>query len=125
MPEDEKDRKGFVVTDKRSPADAEPGPEAAAEAPRREPADRPDARLPKIDFATFIFSLNSAVLAHLGIVEDPAGGGISRNLPLAKQTIDLLGMLQEKTRGNLDADEERMLNDILYDLRIRYVRETA
>lgn len=81
--------------------------------------------LPKIDFAMFIFSLNSSVLVNLGVLEDPAGGSRSKNLPAAKQTIDILAMLQEKTRGNLTKQEEDMLKHILYDLRILYVKEAG
>lgn len=81
--------------------------------------------LPGINFATFIFSLNSSALVQLGMVEDPISGEISKNLPLAKQTIDLLSMLEEKTRGNLETDEAAMLKNILYDLRIHYVKETG
>jgi hypothetical protein len=131
-------KKDFVVKDKRqftetasSPEqDKERGSDPTAEA-ADDPADEPgepaagssEARLPKIDFATFIFSLNSAVLVHLGAMEDPATGQDAKNLAMAKQTIDILGMLEEKTRGNLTPDEENMLKNILYDLRIRYVRE--
>jgi Domain of unknown function (DUF1844) len=82
-------------------------------------------QLPNVDFATFIFSLNSAVLVHLGVIEEPGTGAKIKNLDLAKQTIDILGMLEEKTRGNLSPDEEQMLKNILYDLRIHYVRETG
>lgn len=81
--------------------------------------------LPTINFATFIFSLNSSALVQLGMMEDPMTGEKSKNLPLAKQTIDLLSMLEEKTQGNLDADEAGMLKNILYDLRIHYVKETG
>lgn len=80
-------------------------------------------QLPEINFATFIFSLNTSVLVHLGIIEDPASGKKVKNLALAKQTIDILGMLEEKTRGNLTEDEKNMLKHILYDLRIIYVKE--
>lgn len=80
--------------------------------------------LPAINFATFIFSLNSSALVQLGMMEDPTSGEKSKNLPLAKQTIDILSMLEEKSRGNLDADEAAMLKNILYDLRIHYVKET-
>jgi hypothetical protein len=80
------------------------------------------APLPAINFATFIFSLNSSALVQLGMMEDPMTGEKSENLPLAKQTIDILSMLEEKTRGNLDADEAAMLKNILYDLRIHYVK---
>jgi hypothetical protein len=80
--------------------------------------------LPAINFATFIFSLNSSALVQLGMMEDPMTGENVKNLPLAKQTIDILSMLEEKTRGNLDVDEAGMLKNILYDLRIHYVKET-
>jgi hypothetical protein len=80
--------------------------------------------LPAINFATFIFSLNSSALVQLGMMEDPMTGENVKNLPLAKQTIDILSMLEEKTRGNLAADEAAMLKNILYDLRIHYVKES-
>jgi len=80
-------------------------------------------QLPEINFATFIFSLNTSVLVHLGIIDDPASGKKVKNLTLAKQTIDILGMLEEKTRGNLTKDEKSMLKHILYDLRMIYVKE--
>ncbi len=79
--------------------------------------------LPALNFATFIFSLNSSALVQLAMLEDPMTGEKTKNLPLAKQTIDILSMLEEKTRGNLDADEAAMLKNILYDLRILYVKE--
>ncbi|MGD8702378.1 MAG: DUF1844 domain-containing protein [Desulfosarcina sp.] len=88
---------------------------------------RPDSQspLPAINFATFIFSLNSSALVQLGLMEDPISGEKTKNLPLAKQTIDILSMLEEKTAGNLDTDEAAMLKNILYDLRIHYVKETG
>ncbi|MCW7754540.1 DUF1844 domain-containing protein [Desulfobotulus sp. H1] len=77
---------------------------------------------PKIDFTTFILSLNASALVHLGVVEDPGTGQRCRNLALAKQTIDILGVLEEKTKGNLKEDEERLFLHLLQDLRLRYVR---
>jgi hypothetical protein len=79
--------------------------------------------LPVITFSTFIVSLNAAVLANLGIIDEPGAGKRTKNLLMAKQTIDVLAMLEEKTRGNLTQDEATMLQSILYDLRIIYVRE--
>ena len=67
--------------------------------------------------------MNSAALVHLGVIEDPATGKSEKNLPMAKQTIDMLGMIEEKTKGNLTDDEAHMLKNILYELRIIYVRE--
>lgn len=81
--------------------------------------------MPEINFATFIFSLNSSALVNLGMIDDPATGGKSKNLAMAKQTIDILAMLQEKTRGNLTNDEDNMLRSVLYDLRILYIKENA
>ncbi|MDY0163132.1 DUF1844 domain-containing protein [Desulfobotulus sp.] len=77
---------------------------------------------PKIDFTTFILSLNASALVHMGVVEDPGTGRRQPNRALAKQTIDILGMLEEKTRGNLKEDEQRIFLHLLQDLRLRYVR---
>lgn len=92
------------------------------EAAGQEPGGIP---LPKIDFSMFIFSLNSSVLVHLGVLDDPATGKKSKNMDAAKQTIDILGMLEEKTRGNLTDQERDMLKHILYDLRMIFAREAG
>ena len=84
-------------------------------------ADGAGQDLPAIDFTTLILSLSHAVLLHLGDAPDPATGERSVDLPLARQNIDLIAMLQEKTRGNLEGSEERMLAQALFDLRMRYV----
>ena len=80
-----------------------------------------DAELPAIDFITFVLSLHHSVLMHLGAAPDPTTGARSKNLTLAKQTIDLLGLLQEKTRSNLAGAEDRTLEEVLYELRLSYV----
>ena len=82
-------------------------------------ADAPQA-LPEIDFATFVLSLGSSALVHLGEATDDDGEK-RKNLPLAKQTIDLLALIQDKTKGNLDEGESQLLSALLYDLRIKYV----
>lgn len=94
---------------------------AEFEALRQEEAH---AELPAVDFATFVLSLNHSALMHLGVAPDPSTGTTELSLPLARQTIDLVALLQEKTRGNLTGEEERILEQILYELRLRYV-ETA
>jgi hypothetical protein len=76
--------------------------------------------LPAVDFSTFVMSLTHSALVHLGDAPDPAGARGS-HLPMARQTIDLLALLQEKTRNNLQGPEERLLEQALYDLRLRYV----
>ena len=76
--------------------------------------------LPAIDFATFVLSLSHSVLMHLGDAPDPSGGAPKRDVAMAKQTIDLLAVIQEKTAGNLTGQEERLLNQVMIDLRARY-----
>jgi hypothetical protein len=83
-----------------------------------------DYQLPEINFPTFIFSLNSSALLNLGVIEDPATNQKAKNLLLAKQTIDILGMMEEKTKGNLSDDEANMLKTMLYELRMLYVKES-
>jgi len=82
-----------------------------------------ESQLPEVNFPTFIMSLNVSALANLGAIEDPTTGQKNKNLLLGKQTIDILVMLEEKTRGNLTNEEENMLKNILYDLRMIYVKE--
>jgi hypothetical protein len=79
-----------------------------------------DGTLPAIDFSTFVMSLSHSVLVNLGDAPDPEGKR-STHLELARQTIDLLALLQEKTRNNLTGTEEHLLEQALYDLRLRYV----
>ncbi len=78
-----------------------------------------------IDFYTFVLSLGSSAFVHLGDAPHPESQKVEVDLGLAKQTIDLLGMLQEKTRGNLTPEEERFLQTLLSDLRLRYVARST
>jgi hypothetical protein len=79
--------------------------------------------LAHVDFTTFILSLSHSALMHLG--EAPTEtGDVEVDLALARQTIDLIGMLEEKTKGNLTGDEERLIAQILFDLRMRYVERS-
>jgi hypothetical protein len=81
----------------------------------------PPRTLPDIDFATFILSLGSSALLNLGEIVDPMTGKTDVNLPLAKQTIDIIAMLVEKTKGNLTAAEDQLVSSLLYDLRMKFV----
>lgn len=127
----EEKEKGFVVKDRRMFSQEDKPEETARVEPVAKDAKadaEPQARqdpppLPQINFPTFVASLNASALVHLGVIEDPVSGKAEKNLPMAKQTIDILSMLQEKTSGNLTTDEEAMLKSILYDLRILYVKE--
>jgi hypothetical protein len=146
------DKSGFTVSDRRifSDSASEPAAVAGAEAPSPGPApgqgakNAPDAppaatgptaptgpgeagsarELPVVDFHTFILSLGSSALLHLGELEHPDGGPARTDLPLAKHTIDIIAMLQDKTRGNLTPPEERLIESLLYDLRLRFVERS-
>jgi len=89
----------------------------------RDKSRKTESRLPAINFSTFVFSLNSSALVHLGVIADPVSGKTEKNLAVAKQTIDIIGMLKEKTAGNLTDEEKRLLETALRDLRILYVKE--
>ncbi len=80
---------------------------------------------PEITFSSLIFSLSSTAFMQLGALPDPNTGKTEKNLPLAKQTIDLLGVLREKTRGNLEQEEENLFEHLLYDLRMAYIKEVG
>ncbi len=85
------------------------------------PSDKKES-LPKIDFSSFILSLYSSGLVQLGQVEDPSSGKKSVNLDLAKHTINLIAMLEEKTRGNLTEDEKNLINTLLSEIRVAFVK---
>ena len=129
----EKEESGFKVADRRlftadgdlrdkEPAEpgstdgtiptlnASPAPESPAE------GDMP------MTFEALIFSLSTTALLQLGMAPHPETGRQEKDLPGAKQTIDILEMLQEKTRGNLTADEGQLLEECLYDLKMTYVK---
>lgn len=97
--------------------------DSTAEAADSDKTSEAETQLPEINFVTFVLSLNASALVNLGLVEDPSSNTNVKNLSLAKQTIDILGMLQEKTRGNLSADEENLIKHVLYELRMFYVKE--
>jgi hypothetical protein len=80
---------------------------------------------PQIDFVTFVMSLASSAFVHMGDAPHPETGETAEHLALAKQTIDILGMLEAKTKGNLTADEDHFLENLLMDLRLRYVQKTS
>ena len=135
MENEKEERRGFRVTDRRRFAETgeargdEP-PEAAAEAPpagqRSEPSEaRPGqsghAISEPVNFSTFVLGLSTQALLHLGEIPNPMTNAVERDLEAAKHVIDILGILLEKTRNNLDSGEHTLLESVLYDLRMRYV----
>jgi hypothetical protein len=138
---------GFTVNDRRSFAGAtdlpqspaEPPPVAAPPPPERvaAPSSSSDALMPDVeggdfevggdtgvDFHTFILSLGSSALLHLGELDHPDGAPSEPDLPLAKHTIDIIAMLEQKTKGNLTSPETRLVESLLFDLRLRYVERS-
>jgi len=141
--EEEKKEKGFVIKDRRhfdesgttrdepeTGADREKPADSPADWPsdartEKGPADAEEAGLPEMNFAGFILSLSTTAMFHFGDFPDPVTREAKRNLVAAKQTIDILNILETKTKGNLDEDEKQLLEGILYELRMRYVKEMS
>ena len=141
---DNNDEKGFSVKDRRAfTEDGDARPESSqdetekaekvkdasseVESVVKEETERvaeDTTPLPEINFASFILSLHTSVLFHFGDLKDPANEKTMRNLPAAKQTIDLIYMLQEKTKGNLNEYEKKLIEEVLFELRMRYVKES-
>src|SRR2546426_5504062 len=87
-------------------------------------ASSDEKKAPALDFTALVLSLGSSAIVHLGEAPDPTTGQ-KRDQPeltMAQQSIDLLAMLQEKTRGNLTAEEARFLENMLFDLRMLFVQ---
>jgi hypothetical protein len=78
-------------------------------------------KTPPVDFSTFILGLASNAFLQMGVAPDPGGPAVEKNLVLARQTIDIVGLLKEKTRGNLTPEEQQLLDALLYDLRVQFV----
>jgi hypothetical protein len=79
--------------------------------------------MPQLDFGTFVLSMSSSALVYLGEVPEPETGQMMENVLAAKQTIDILCMLESKTKGNLTDQEARLLKDMLFELRMKYVQK--
>ncbi len=88
--------------------------------PHDDEAERPDCLAP-MDFSTFIMSLASSALVNLGQIAPPEGASPTKDIAAAKQIIDILGVLHEKTEGNLNDSEHKLLDSLLYDLRVQFV----
>lgn len=78
--------------------------------------------LPEASFPSLILTLAAGALQYMGLVENPVTKGRDKDMKLAKHTIDTLTMLKKKTKGNLQEEEKRLLEELLYDLRTKYVR---
>jgi len=153
--EKEKSKKGFVIRDHRhfdgtgevrqdpeetpkevKPKDVkpegvkkdEPTPEQSGDTIAQDLPEEDEAMegyLPEVNFMNLILSLSTTAMFHFGDYPDPASGKAAKNLAAAKHTIDTIGMLKAKTEGNLDDNEKALIDAVLFELRMRYVKENS
>ena len=121
---------GFVIKDKRSSQISEDDAnflddqEVKDSQEQKTPSEGEQAEPFQVDFSAFIMSLTSSAFYHLGDMADPTTGKKEVNLPAVQQTIDMLIMLREKTKGNLTEDENKLLEQLIYELQVKYVAKT-
>ena len=119
---------GFVIKDNRSSQlseeEAETHETQESSAPAETVTDQQNQQPFQIDFSTFIMSLTSSAFYHLGDIADPETGKTETNLPAVHQTIDMLTMLRGKTQGNLNEEENKLLEQLIYELQMKYVAKT-
>ena len=116
---------GFIIKDKRSSQISED--DATNIDTLEEQKNSSDDKEPEsfqVDFPTFIMSLSSSAFYHLGDMPDPTTGKKELNLPAVQQTIDMLNMLKGKTKGNLKEDESKLLEQLIYELQVKYVAKS-
>ena len=127
MSEEEIEGEGFVFKDSRSSQlseDEAQDHDTQAEAQKSESAPEETQQPFKLDFSTFIMSLTSSAFYHLGDIADPETGKTETNLPAVQQTIDMLIMLREKTNGNLSEEESKLLEQLVYELQMKFVAKS-
>ena len=97
------------------------GDGADAPQPDAPQSDTSQPVVPQITFSMFIMSLSTSAMMHMGMIKNPVSGKEERDLPLAKQSIDILEMLKEKTEGNRDDNEEHLMGSVLKELKMKFV----
>jgi hypothetical protein len=125
--------KGFVIRDRRGQggeSDERPASSAAEAAKRPEPRSQEDVKHEPADrlpptFLTFVYSLGTSALMLLGESPEQGVSGPPQNLGHAQEIIDILTILEAKTKGNLTQDEDTLLQEMLYTLRIKYVEKAS
>jgi hypothetical protein len=122
------EEQGFVIRDRRGRSESAASggmqdPRSDASQPSEAPASdfAQDAAHIPANFSSFVISMGSSALMLMGEQLNPQQPSLPVNLPQAKEIIDLLSMLEEKTRGNLTSDEQGVLEDMLYALRMKFV----
>jgi len=130
--EEEMQGPGFTIKDMRAFDSEGKAKEELEKTEKREDKDKDEGKdkdkekgtgaLPEVNFSSFLLSLSSSSLLHLGEIADPQSGTKKKDLALAKQSIDIINLLKDKTKGNLTQEEEKLLEHLLYDLRMRFVK---
>jgi len=121
---------GFVIKDNRSSQISEDNAaflddqETKDQEKQTDISEKKETEPFQIDFSAFIMSLTSSAFYHLGDMPDPSTGKTETNLPAVQQTIDMLIMLREKTKGNLKEDEIKLIEQLIYELQVKYVAKT-
>ena len=116
---------GFIIKDKRSSQISEDdATNIDTLEEQKNSSDEKEAESFQVDFPTFIMSLSSSAFYHLGDMPDPTTGKKELNLPAVQQTIDMLNMLKGKTKGNLKEDESKLLEQLIYELQVKYVTKS-
>ena len=116
---------GFVIRDKRSSQISEDdATNKDTIEDQKNSSNEKEAASSQVDFPTFIMSLSSSAFYHLGDMPDPTTGKKELNLPAVQQTIDMLNMLKAKTKGNLKEDESKLLEQLIYELQVKYVAKS-
>jgi len=119
----EEKKQRYTVNDKRGQETEDGGEKVASKStdpPKNGKMDQPES-LPKIDFTTLVMSFASAAIINMGKVPDPMTGQAQKNFGFAQQNIDIISLLQEKTRGNVSEEEGKMMDQVLYELRLEFV----
>ena len=109
-----------VKADDEKKKEAEAKAQTKAEGKSQEKSETPASEF-EMNFSTFVMSLTSSAFYYLGDVPDPQTGEMHENLPAVKQTIDILLILQEKTKNNLSAEEDKLLEQLIYELQTKNV----
>ena len=126
----DEEESGFIIQDKRSSQQSEDEIKADEESQQKEKpkADTGQAATEQegsdqfeINFSTFVLSLTSSAFYYLGDIPDPATGKTQQDFPAVKQTIDILVMLKEKTQNNLCAEETKLIEQLIYELQMKYL----
>ena len=119
----EEKKQQYTVKDKRGQDTEDVGEKAASTStdPQENGKSKQQESMPRIDFTTLVMSFASAAIINMGKVPDPMTGQVQKNFGFAQQNIDIIALLQEKTRGNVSEEEGKMMEQVLYELRLEFV----